>query len=182
MPRPSHVRTNACALVIVLSIGLAGCTGQSTASGASPAPSGSSVPVPSTSPSPPSPGPSQSAPPASGGTSQVRLLVWYQRHGGFAGLTEGIEVQSDGSYTITGRDRASATGKLTATELADLRHELEAVDFTGVPTDSPLRIADGFVHVVRYGGRQFSAGDGNIPKELAPLIARLDRLVHRKPA
>jgi hypothetical protein len=167
--------------VIALSIGLAGCTGQPAASRASPAPSGSSAPVPSGSPSPATSGPSSSAPPASGGPSQVQLLVWYQRHGGFAGLTEGIEIQSDGSYTITGRDRASATGKLTATELTDLRHELEAVNFAGVPTDSPLRIADGFVHVVRYGGRQFSAGDGNIPKELMPLIARLDRLMHRPP-
>jgi hypothetical protein len=164
--------------LLVLSIGLlaAGCGGGTVADRASPAPSGSAASSPG-SPAPSDPAPSDPAP--SDPSRPDQPLVSYERHGGLAGLSEQLLVLSDGTYTFTGRSRSSGTGKLTAAELGDLRRELEAVDFASLPADSPLRIADGFTHVVRYAGRQVRAGDGNIPKALGPVIALLDRILRR---
>jgi hypothetical protein len=103
----------------------------------------------------------------------------YERQGGVAGFSERLVVQADGSYMFTGRYRSSGTGMLSAGELTELQRLLLSPDFASVPTYSPLRIADGFIHVIRYGDREVRAGDGNIPGTLRPVIDLLDGILRR---
>jgi hypothetical protein len=152
-------------LAALVTAGCAGVPGTADQS-----PSQSPPPAsPSTAPSVPSPSPSTPDP--------GQVLVSYVRQGGIAGFRDELVVRPDGSYTVTSRNRSAASGKLTPAELAELRRALQDANFAGLPTDSPLQIADGFTHVVRYGGRQVSAGDGNVPKTLAPVISLLDKII-----
>jgi hypothetical protein len=104
-------------------------------------------------------------------------LVAYLRQGGIAGFSDELVVQPDGAYTVNGRFRTPGTGTLSPAELAGLRTALESSGFAGLPADSPLRIADGFTHTVRYGGREVRAGDGNIPPTLQPVLESLNRIL-----
>lgn len=111
-----------------------------------------------------------SASPDPGGSPQTAATVTYERQGGIAGFHDQLVVQPDGSYMFTGRHRSPGTGTLSATELSELHRLLRSNGFATVPTDSPLRIADGFNHIIRYGDREVRAGDGNIPSTLQPII------------
>jgi len=149
-------RTTGVALISLLAgLIVAGCAGQPSTDTGSPA----------------SPDP--------GGSSQVEATVTYERQGGIAGFRDQLVVQSDGSYTFTGRHRSSGAGKLSADELSELRRLLQSAGFATVPTYSPLRIADGFNHVIRYGDHEVRAGDGNIPAALEPVINLLGGILRR---
>jgi hypothetical protein len=113
------------------------------------------------------------------GSPQVATTVTYERQGGIAGFHDELVVQPDGSYTFAGRHRSPGTEKLSAAELSELHRLLRSVDFATVPTYSPLRIADGFDHVIRYGGHEVHAGDGNIPSTLQPVIDLLGGILRR---
>jgi hypothetical protein len=113
------------------------------------------------------------------GGSRVVATVVYERQGGIAGFSDQLVVQSDGSYTFTGRYRSSGTGMLSAGELSELQRLLQSAGLATVPTYSPLRIADGFNHVIRYGDREVRAGDGNIPSALRPVIDLLGRVLRQ---
>jgi hypothetical protein len=157
---------------LLAALAAAGCaagTGTTDPSASQSAPPASPSTGPSVVPSPPSP----STP------DPGQVLVSYLRQGGIAGFRDELVVRPDGSYTVTGRNRSAVNGKLTPAELAELRRALQDANFAGLPTDSPLQIADGFTHVIRYGGRQVSAGDGNVPKTLAPVISLLDKIIRQ---
>jgi hypothetical protein len=125
----------------------------------------------------PSPGTGSPASSGPGGSGRIEAPVTYERHGGFAGFSDQLVVQPDGSYTFSGRNRPSGTGKLSAAELAELGRLLSSADLANVPTDSPLRIADGFNHRIRYRNYDVRAGDGNIPGTLEPLIDLLGTIL-----
>jgi hypothetical protein len=117
--------------------------------------------------------------PGSGGPGQVGATVTYERQGGIAGFSDQLVVQSDGSYMFTGRYRSPSTGMLSAAELSELQRLLQSAGFATIPTYSPLRIADGFNHIIRYGDREVHAGDGNIPSALRPIIDLLSGVLRR---
>jgi len=119
---------------------------------------------------------SPQSPPSSPSDGRVVELVSYERQGGIAGFHDQLVVRSDGSYSLNGAD----AGTLPSSELADLRRALESAGFATLPTDSPLRIADGFVHTIRYGGYEIRAGDGSIPGSLEPVVDILGRIVQQQ--
>jgi hypothetical protein len=118
-------------------------------------------------------------PDPSRGSRQVEAPVTYQHEGGIAGFSDQLVVRWDGSYTFTGRHRSSGTGMLSPAELSELHRLLASDDFATVASYSPLRIADGFTHTIRYGDREVRAGDGNIPAALQPLIDLLGAILRR---
>jgi hypothetical protein len=113
------------------------------------------------------------------GSRQVAATVTYERQGGIAGFRDQLVVQPDGSYTFTGQYRSAGTGMLSTAELSELHRLVQSAGFATVPTYSPLRIADGFNHVIRYGDREVRAGDGNIPSTLQPVIDLLGAILRR---
>jgi hypothetical protein len=114
-----------------------------------------------------------------GAPREVHVLVAYERQGGIAGFHDQLVVRSDGSYTFTGRYRSSGTATLWAAELSDLRQLLQSAGFARIPSDSPLRIADGFIHIIRYDAHEVRAGDGNIPSTLQPVVDLLGAILRR---
>jgi hypothetical protein len=113
------------------------------------------------------------------GSSQVATTLTYERQGGIAGFHDQLVVRPDGSYTFTGRHRSPGTGTLSAAELTELHRLLRSADLATLPTYSPLRIADGFNHVIRYGDHEVQAGDGSIPSTLQPVIDLLGEILRR---
>lgn len=122
-------------------------------------------------------GPSPSADP--GGPDHLTDTVTYTRQGGIAGFSDQLVVQPDGSYAFTGRHRSPGAGTLSADERSELSRLLRSAGLATLPTYSPLRIADGFNHVIRYGDREVRAGDGSIPEPLQPVIKLLGGVLRR---
>jgi len=127
----------------------------------------------------PGTGTGPSASPDPRGSHQVAATITYERQGGIAGFNDRLVVQPDGSYTFTGRYRSSGTGMLSAAELSELGRLLESAGFTTAPTYSPLRIADGFNHIIRYRDREVRVGDGNIPAGLRPVVDLFGGILRR---
>jgi hypothetical protein len=148
--------------VVACALTLAGCSSGGTGSraGASPSsPVASAVPstsAPSPSPTPP---PSSPAPggPSTGPATGSGILVEFGRQGGFTGLSDRLVVSRDGSFTLTRtRPPVSRSGQPTASELAELRAQLDRADLGHQPR----------VQASARGGDQYEyrlvAGDAQI--------------------
>jgi hypothetical protein len=116
------------------------------------------------------------APPQTPPDTPVVVLVSYERQGGFGGFEDQLVVRTDGSYSFAGSIHSPTSGVLSAAELTNLRGALEFAQLATLPTDSPLQVADGYTHTVRYAGHEVRAGDGNIPARLQPVIELLDQI------
>jgi hypothetical protein len=104
----------------------------------------------------------------------------FGRTGGLAGLSDELTVRQDGAYTLQRRRPAlTRTGRLTATELAGLRGDLERSDFAHLPKVQPARGNDIFTYLVSYGGYRILAQDGGIEPPLRPVLGTLSGIVDR---
>jgi hypothetical protein len=125
------------------------------------------------------PASSSSAPASTSPAGGDQVLVRYLRQGGIAGFRDELVVRENGAYVITGRHRSGGTGTLASNDLVELRRLLGSVDYGRLPTDSPLRIADGFTHEITYAGHRVRAGDGTIAPQLRPVIDALAQILTR---
>jgi hypothetical protein len=120
-------------------------------------------------------------------TSTVRdlagPLVVYQRSGGIAGVAEKLEVERDGSASVStgGVEPAHASFRLSDAELQELSAELDAADFGAVATPGPSSCADCFVESVATGGRTTTivAEIEPPPDPVTTALAHLRELVQR---
>jgi hypothetical protein len=179
--RPSGRPLLVAQLLLVVLASAFGCTG---GSGAPPATSGTSI-GPSTMASPSStvdesapaaPSPARTAAPTA---APAGVLVVFDRRGGLAGFADQISVRSDGAFTLT-RQRPRAvtrSGRLTATELANLREVLARSGFATLPKAEMGDTVDAYVYSVSYGGAQIVAQEGAVVPALGPVIADLSALV-----
>ena len=110
-------------------------------------------------------------------------LVVYQRSGGIAGVDEKLEVERDGSVSVStgGVEPAHASFRLSDAELGELSAELDAADFGAVTASGPSSCADCFVESVAAGGRTTTivAEIDEPPESVATALAHLRELVQR---
>lgn len=117
------------------------------------------------------------APPAAATENELLTPVSFVRSGGFAGLTDQIEIAVDGSYTISHNDGSSESGHLApdrTQELASLLAQSQLFD-SDHSFETPG--ADQFSYTVTYNGHTVTAVDGAIPDELAGVIDFLVALI-----
>jgi hypothetical protein len=164
------------AIVALLVVALGGCSAAPGSSGAGssgkPRPAGSATPsgTPGSGESP-SPGTNRPAP---------DVLVTYERQGGLAGFEDRLSVRPDGTYEVTHRGGAAATGRLSPAELAGLKSVLEGSKFAEIPVwSASTGVADGFTYRVGYRSREVMAQDGNVPAALQPVIGALNEILTR---
>ena len=110
-------------------------------------------------------------------------LVVYQRSGGIAGVDEKLDVERDGSASVStgGVEPAHSSFRLSDAELKELSAELDAADFGAVTTFGPSSCADCFVESVATGGRTTTivAEVGPPPDSVTTALAHLRELVQR---
>ena len=120
------------ASILVATISVAACSGLTTGSDA-----------------PTDAAPSDAAPPSA-------MVV--TRTGGFAGVNDVVEIQADGTATVS--SRTGETSPCTPDPAAVER--LRAIDLAAVGTAPPKSpIADGFVYSVTAAGGAATAGEGD---------------------
>ena len=166
-------------MLAVAALALAGCaTGQQPGSAGSSASGSAGPPTPTATGQPTGAGqPSASGQPIPGGTG---VLVQFRRQGGIAGVSDYLVVQQDGGYTLTRtRPAVTKTGRLSATDLADLRKMLAETDFAHMPRVQSAKGADLFMYQVIYGDVEIAAMDGGMVEPLKPVVATLSGLVAR---
>lgn len=110
---------------------------------------------------------------------QVGPLVYYQRSGGIAGVSDEMVVERDGTYRISRRGVAVARGRLSRAELDRLRAVLAAAHFRDIPVVSRHSGADLMTYVVAYDGYAVTAMDMAVPAALQPVLEVLDDLLGR---
>ena len=106
-------------------------------------------------------------------------LLTYQRSGGFAGLTQRVEVLTDGTATLEGTG-----GKLNRFEISDervrqLTDTLEDIDWARA-ADEPenTMCADCYVHDIAYEGHRMSTtAIGSSGRELRDLLTLINTIV-----
>lgn len=116
------------------------------------------------------------APPAAT-ENELLTPVSFVRSGGFAGLTDQIEIAVDGAYTISHDDGSSESGHLApdrTQELASLLAQSQLFD-SDHSFETPG--ADQFVYTITYNGHTVTAVDGAIPDELAEVLDFLTALI-----
>ncbi len=110
-------------------------------------------------------------------------LVVYQRSGGIAGVDEKLDVERDGSASVStgGVEPAHSSFRLSDAELKELSAELDAADFGAVTTSGPSSCADCFVESVATGGRTTTivAEVEPPPDSVTTALAHLRELVQR---
>ena len=110
-------------------------------------------------------------------------LVVYQRSGGIAGVDEKLDVERDGSASVStgGVEPAHSSFRLSDAELKELSAELDAADFGAVTTSGPSSCADCFVESVATGGRTTTivAEIEPPPDSVTTALAHLRELVQR---
>lgn len=110
----------------------------------------------------------------------------YHLSGGIAGIDQELLIKADGTYQITDRGKAGATGQLTAAELDGLRERLAKLDWKGLKAEyiNP-RIADGMVEqlTVKTGTATHAVSvgtEGGAPAALTDLLGRLGQTLADK--
>ncbi|MGW0754099.1 hypothetical protein [Streptomyces sp. NPDC002587] len=160
--------------VVLVGCGPSGSVGvdnaPATPGQAAPAPTGPTLPGPT-------PAPSGAASPTAGKPpSAEETLVRVIRSGGFAGQTHTLVVQGDGSWTRLDREaKPEGAGKLSETELAELRTALREADFAQLPriaTGGPT-IYDGFFYTFVHGGYEVAGGEGSLAPALRKVLDAL---------
>ncbi|GIH14794.1 hypothetical protein Raf01_29660 [Rugosimonospora africana] len=171
--------------VALASLVLAGCAqgGSGTPPAGSPA-ARATVPPPAataTRAGQPSRDASASAVDTPGSAGQATTaLIEFGRRGGIAGLVDRLEVRQDGGFTLFRlKPSVNRTGRLTATELADLNRKIDASGFASLPGVENASGNDLFVYHLTYRSWQILAQDGGIAAPLAPVIAALSGIVEK---
>jgi len=117
--------------------------------------------------------------PAKVGPGPPQMLLTYQRSGGLAGLTQMVEVLTDGTATLEGTG-----GKLNRFEISDERMRQLTVTLEGIDwaraDDEPANTmcADCYVYDIAYEGRRMSTTAlGNSGRELRDLLTLINTIV-----
>lgn len=108
-----------------------------------------------------------------------RLLVSYQRTGGFIGVDDRLSVARDGRAIRSERGGSPQEFDLSPAELSELKAALEAANFPSLKPvyKPPFPISDGFVFTVTYNGKTVVVYEGAIvPAGLQQVIARLSQI------
>jgi hypothetical protein len=124
----------------------------------------------------PSAGPgARVTPPAAAG------WLTYTRTGGFAGVDDHVVVATDGAVAVSTKGRAEHRYRLTAAETTRLRRLADAVDPAAHPSAAPsgAGTADAFDVRLEIAGRSVAVPEGQVPADVAPLLAELQRLAGR---
>jgi len=113
-----------------------------------------------------------------------RLIVAYQRTGGFIGVDDRLSVARNGRAIRTERGGAPEEFDVSPADLSELQDVLEAADFPSLKPvyKPPFPISDGFVFTITYRSKTVVAFEGAVPAALEPPIAVLSRLFAGSPA
>lgn len=119
---------------------------------------------------------------ACGSSERDADLIEFERTGGFAGGTESVRIEEDGTATRTARDGTRTTTTLTTDNVDELHQKLDAADFESLkPSYGDGPIADGYVYTisVRRDGDshtvQVTEG-ADYPQQLTPVIIALNKI------
>lgn len=96
--------------------------------------------------------------------------VTFTRSGGFAGLTDQVEFDIDGAYTVTHNDGSSESGQLTTEQVEELASLLAQSGLFDADHSFETPGADQFAYTISYNGHTVTTVDGAIPEELAGVI------------
>lgn len=156
-------RTAAILAGILVVVALAGCGAPTGRDGTEPGP----APTEATVPGPASP---------TGAAAPLPALT-LERGGGIAGLADRWTVEPDGTVTLTGRRRTTATGRLPADERAELARLVADPGLWAPPRadDPEVLCADALTWTLRVGARVARSGDCG--PSAAPGFARVQQLV-----
>jgi META domain len=104
-----------------------------------------------------------------------RVLVTYDKSGGFIGIQQSLVVFQDGRAVLDGGEPIT----LTPEQLGALVDVLEAADFATLPPDTiDPDVADAFIYEVTYQGYRVVTSDGRLtPPRLDPVLAELNEIV-----
>lgn len=108
-----------------------------------------------------------------------RLLVAYQRTGGFIGVDDRLSVARNGRAIRTERGGAPTEFDVSPADLSELKDALEAADFPSLKAvyKPPFVLSDGFVFTVTYNGKTVMVyEEATIPAALQQVIARLSQI------
>ena len=106
-------------------------------------------------------------------------LLTFHRSGGFAGLTQRLEVLTDGTAALEGTGGKDAEFEVSGERVRQLAGTLEDIDWARA-ADEPENTGclDCFVYDIIYEGRRVSTtGLGNSGRELRDLLSLVDALI-----
>lgn len=116
-------------------------------------------------------------PPVSGLRKPVTLVVG----GGFAGVNDRIEVQPDGSYTVTSKGKTPRQGKLDERQLSTIAGEVDEADLPKLSAQPPVTAtvtqSDQFTYALSADGATLKATETTLPPAVKPLINELKSLL-----
>jgi heat shock protein HslJ len=104
-----------------------------------------------------------------------RVLVDYDKSGGFIGIQQNLVVFQDGRAVLDGGEPIT----LTPEQLGALVDVLEAADFATLPPDTiDPNVADAFIYEITYEGYRVVTNDGFLtPPQLWDVIRELNEIV-----
>ncbi len=99
------------------------------------------------------------------------------RTGGIAGVTDTLQIEPDGAWTLTDRSGSATTGHLDAQTAAAIVRILgdPGLDAEIATASAPNQCADQFQYLVRLSGREFSFDDCG---QVGPLLRQLLDTLH----
>ncbi len=109
--------------------------------------------------------------------NELLTPVSFVRSGGFAGLTDQIEIAVDGAYTISHNDGSSESGHLAPDRIQELASLLAQSQLFDSDHSFETPGADQFVYTITYNGHSVTAVDGAIPDELVEVLDFLTALI-----
>jgi hypothetical protein len=112
------------------------------------------------------------------GVASAKILVSYQREGGFRGVPLSLTVGTGGkARAVEGFDGPTETEKLSDKELRGLKRLLRRADFPNLEQSylpKPGTVSDGYTETVTYKGYSITSGTGGTaPERLNKLLLRL---------
>jgi hypothetical protein len=107
-------------------------------------------------------------------------FVRFVKSGGFAGITDQLEILGDGQASVTTK-QSKENFRLDEATMARLRTELDGVDFAGL-SSAPVpktSVRDGFFYAITYDGHEVKRPDDKVEKELLPIVKSLDDILRQ---
>jgi hypothetical protein len=115
---------------------------------------------------------------SSGSSSAV--LVTYVRSGGLPGIYEKLVVEESGSATVSQGLASNAKAKrfsVSDSDVAALRHDLDAADLGSQKNASPGACADCYVYDITYAGHHFTGDEATLPAAVHPAVTSLNAII-----
>ena len=106
----------------------------------------------------------------------------YSKSGGIMGLTQRLEIDTQGNAIFSERDVVLSEGSISPQNLAQITSRLDAARFFSLQESYGIAVPDGFVYaiMVTQGGRMktvtMAHREGNIPAEVRGLFEEVERV------